>query len=71
MIDQGALYLVWVTSRPLTFSLALLTLLMGALPGLRAAVTKRVVDAVVAGISSGAENRWKNEGKRWKTKENP
>jgi len=44
---------VWVTSRWLTFSLALLTLLMGALPGLRAATTKRVIDAVVAGMNTG------------------
>ncbi|CAJ1381463.1 unnamed protein product [Effrenium voratum] len=49
-----ALRLVWVTSRWLSFSLALLTLLMGALPTLRAAVTKRVIDAVVQGASSGA-----------------
>ena len=55
-----------MTSRPLTFSLALLTLLMGALPGLRAAVTKRVIDAVVAGMSSGAkpaENQAENHQK--------
>lgn len=51
---KRALYLVWVTSRWLTFSLALLTLLMGALPGLRAATTKRVIDAVVAGMNTGS-----------------
>jgi len=51
---KRALYLVWVTSRWLTFSLALLTLLMGALPGLRAATTKRVIDAVVAGMHTGS-----------------
>eukprot|EP00913_Durusdinium_trenchii_P029350 g27515.t1 len=51
---KRALFLVWVTSRWLTFCLALLTLLMGALPGLRAATTKRVIDGVVSGISSGS-----------------
>jgi len=49
---KRALHLVWVTSRPLTFGLAFLTLVMGALPGLRAATTKRVIDAVVSGMSS-------------------
>lgn len=51
---KRALFLVWVTSRWSTFCLALLTLLMGALPGLRAATTKRVIDGVVSGISSGS-----------------
>eukprot|EP00439_Symbiodinium_sp_Y106_P079343 s2700_g18.t1 len=51
---KRALQLVWLTSRPLTFGLAFLTLVMGALPGLRAATTKRVIDAVVSGISSGS-----------------
>ncbi|CAE7765885.1 spaT, partial [Symbiodinium pilosum] len=53
---RRALQLVWLTSRPLTFGLAFLTLVMGALPGLRAATTKRVIDAVVSGISSGSSH---------------
>ena len=40
----------------MTFGLAFLTLIMGALPGLRAATTKRVIDAVVANIPSGSSS---------------
>lgn len=53
---KRALALVWKTGYLLTFGLASLTLLLGVLPGLRAAVTKRVIDAVVSGMASGSSH---------------
>jgi ATP-binding cassette subfamily B protein len=50
---RKALELVWSTSRRLTFWLALLTLLVGALPALVAYIGARIVDAVVAAAGSG------------------
>lgn len=58
---KRALLLVWVTSRALSFTLAALTMALGLLPSLRIAVTKFVIDGVVAGISSGTPSlalRW-------------
>lgn len=48
---RHALSLVWVTSRPLTIALAVLTLVAGVLPAGIAWVGKLIVDAVVAGIA--------------------
>lgn len=50
---RRAAELVWATSRSLTFILATCTVSMGLLPGLQAAVTKRVIDAVVDGTATG------------------
>jgi len=52
---RKALELVWQTSRPLTFWLGTLTLLIGALPALIAWIGARIVDAVVAAAGSGGE----------------
>eukprot|EP00929_Paragymnodinium_shiwhaense_P067783 TRINITY_DN34082_c0_g1_i6.p1 TRINITY_DN34082_c0_g1~~TRINITY_DN34082_c0_g1_i6.p1 ORF type:complete len:435 (+),score=70.52 TRINITY_DN34082_c0_g1_i6:60-1364(+) len=51
-----ALQLVWVTSRALSLALAVLTVAMGVFPGFRALVTKKVIDAVVAGANLGSPN---------------
>ncbi len=48
---REALALVWVTSRPLTVALALLTLAAGVLPAAIAWVGAQIVDAVVAAIA--------------------
>jgi ATP-binding cassette subfamily B protein len=48
--SRRAVELVWQTSRALTLSLALLTLLAGSLPAAVAWVGALIVDAVVAGI---------------------
>ncbi len=50
---RKAVELVWQTSRPLTLWLAVLTLLLGALPALIAWIGARIVDAVVAAAASG------------------
>ena len=50
---RRALDLVWQTSRPLTVWLALLTVLVGALPALVAWIGARIVDAVVAAAAGG------------------
>ena len=50
--SRRALQLVWSTSRPLTCSLALLTLIAGMLPAGIAAVGAWLVDAVVAAIDT-------------------
>lgn len=52
---RKALELVWLTSRPLTLWLAVLTVLIGALPALVAWLGARIVDAVVAAAGSGGE----------------
>ena len=49
-----AVELVWVTSKPLTFVIAGLTLVAGLLPGGIAWVGKQLIDAVVAGSTAGA-----------------
>jgi ATP-binding cassette subfamily B protein len=49
---RHALELVWSTSRPLTFALALLTLVAGMLPAAIALVGAHIVDAVVAAIGA-------------------
>ena len=49
---RHALDLVWSTSRPLTFALALLTLFAGVLPAAVAYVGAQIVDAVVAAIAT-------------------
>jgi ATP-binding cassette, subfamily B, bacterial len=49
--SRRALELVWTTSKPLTFALAALTLLAGALPAAVAWVGAQIVDAVVAAIA--------------------
>ncbi|MFO0101635.1 MAG: ABC transporter ATP-binding protein, partial [Betaproteobacteria bacterium] len=50
--SRRALQLVWSTSRPLTCSLALLTLIAGMLPAGIAAVGAWLVDAVIAAIDT-------------------
>jgi ATP-binding cassette subfamily B protein len=50
---RKALELVWQTSRRLTVWLALLTVMVGALPALVAWLGSRIVDAVVAASASG------------------
>lgn len=52
-----ALDLVWQTSRPLTVTLALLTLIAGLLPAAIAFVGAQLVDAVVAASASAADQR--------------
>ena len=55
-----AVVLVWSTNRGLTVLIAALTLCAGLLPGAVAYVGKLIVDAVVAGASSGLdEDRWR------------
>jgi ATP-binding cassette subfamily B protein len=49
---RKAVELVWATSRSLTLWLAVLTLLLGALPALVAFIGARIVDAVVAAAGS-------------------
>jgi ATP-binding cassette subfamily B protein len=51
---RQALDLVWATSRSLTISLAVLTVLAGVLPAAIAFVGARIVDAVVAAIGAQA-----------------
>jgi ATP-binding cassette subfamily B protein len=50
---RKALELVWQTSRRLTFWMAVLTLLVGALPALVAYLGARIVDAVVTASGQG------------------
>ena len=50
-----AIGLVWTTSRPLTASLAVLTVIAGILPAGTAWVGKLIVDAVVAAHRHGYE----------------
>jgi len=58
--SRRALELVWTTSRPLTITLALLTLLAGALPAAVAYIGALIVDSVVGAIriheASGVAN---------------
>jgi len=53
---RRALALVWATSRLLTLTLALLTVLAGLLPAAIAWVGKELVDSVVLAIEQGAMN---------------
>jgi ATP-binding cassette subfamily B protein len=48
------LALVWDTSRSLTLSLALLSILQGAIPAARVWLAKLLIDEVVQGVSSGS-----------------
>jgi ATP-binding cassette, subfamily B, bacterial len=50
---RKALALVWQTSRRLSISLAVLTVLVGALPAVVAWLGSRIVDAVVAAAAAG------------------
>jgi len=50
--SRRALDLVWTTSRTLTFTLALLTLVAGVLPAVIAFIGQLIVDGVVAGLTS-------------------
>jgi len=50
--SRRAIELVWTTSRPLTLTFALLTLIAGALPAAVAYVGALIVDAVVAAIQA-------------------
>ena len=52
--SRRALGLVWTTSRPLTITLALLTLVAGILPAVIAFIGQLIVDGVVAAMSSTA-----------------
>jgi ATP-binding cassette subfamily B protein len=52
---RKAMGLVWQTSRKLTVWLALLTLMVGALPALVAFIGARIVDAVVGAAAHGGE----------------
>jgi len=51
-----AVHLVWVTSRPLTFFLAVLTLVAGILPAVTAYVGKLIVDGVVLAAQTGSQD---------------
>lgn len=55
--SRRALQLVWTTSRRLSVSLGLLTLLAGALPAAVAYVGALIIDAVVAAIQAGGADR--------------
>ncbi len=52
--SRRALDLVWTTSRALTFTLALLTLVAGVLPAVVAFIGQLIVDGVVAAMTSTA-----------------
>ena len=59
--SRRALELVWTTSRPLSLSLALLTLIAGMLPAGVAWIGAKIVDAVVKAMQSGVTQevtRW-------------
>ena len=52
--SRRALELVWTTSRPLTITLALLTLVAGVLPAVIAFIGQLIIDGVVAAMTSTA-----------------
>ncbi len=54
--SRRALGLVWTTSRPLTITLALLTVVAGILPAVIAFIGQLIVDGVVAALTSPAPN---------------
>ncbi len=54
--SSRALDLVWTTSRPLTFALALLTLVAGILPAVVAYIGQLIVDGVVDAMNSTAHD---------------
>ena len=54
--SRRALELVWTTSRGLTISLALLTLVAGVLPAVIAYIGQLIVDGVVAAMSSSTHD---------------
>src|SRR5579863_479826 len=51
--SRRAIQLVWSTNRPLTVSLACLTLIAGVLPASVAYIGSLIVDAVVSAIRAG------------------
>jgi ATP-binding cassette subfamily B protein len=54
--SSRALDLVWTTSRPLTFALAILTLVAGILPAVVAYIGQLIVDGVVDAMNSTAHD---------------
>src|SRR5689334_22040010 len=51
---RRVLALVWDANAPLTIALAVLNLLQGGLPAARVWISKLLVDAVVAAVSTGS-----------------
>ena len=56
--SRRALELVWTTSRPLTFILAVLTIVAGILPAAIAYIGQLIVDGVVAAMNSDNPDTW-------------
>ena len=56
--SRRALELVWTTSRPLTFTLATLTIIAGILPAAVAYIGQLIVDGVVAAIDAEDPDTW-------------
>ncbi|MDJ0919424.1 MAG: ABC transporter ATP-binding protein [Woeseiaceae bacterium] len=56
--SRRALELVWTTSRPLTFTLATLTIIAGILPAAVAYIGQLIVDGVVAAIAAENPDTW-------------
>ena len=56
--SRRALELVWTTSRPLTFTLASLTIVAGILPAAVAYIGQLIVDGVVAAIAAENPDTW-------------
>ncbi len=56
--SRRALELVWTTSRPLTFTLATLTIIAGILPAAVAYIGQLIVDGVVAAIEAENPDTW-------------
>ena len=56
--SRRALELVWTTSRPLTFTLAALTIIAGILPAAVAYIGQLIVDGVVAAIAAKNPDTW-------------
>ncbi len=56
--SRRALELVWTTSRPLTFILAVLTIVAGILPAAIAYIGQLIVDGVVAAMNSDDPDTW-------------
>ncbi len=61
--SRRALELVWTTSRTLTITLALLTLVAGVLPAVIAFIGQLIIDGVVAAMTSPARQcLWTSAG---------
>ncbi|MDJ0759962.1 MAG: ABC transporter ATP-binding protein [Woeseiaceae bacterium] len=56
--SRRAIELVWTTSRPLTFTLAILTIIAGILPAAIAYIGQLIVDGVVAAIEAENPDTW-------------